>query len=226
MADKKRAQRVSHVENKNYPNASERFASALNGRLGDKRLINRILNGRKVKPCGRECREYGLMIAEQLNHGSFVNFTELMNDEGNNIFVYKLDPKYVGTEVTYYLEHSWYQTSTKTITLYSDSQSTAQILHTTYLEPGTWDWTSATFGAWLFEGTGADMMVTAVKVKDNFFEVEIPEGGYKKVIFVRCNKSSSTASWDTKWNQTDNLTLQNKCFCVNGWDNLGDSQWF
>ena len=151
---------------------------------------------------------------------------QAMTNEGNNIFVYKLDPKYVGTEVTYYLEHSWYKTSTKTITLVSDTQTTSQILRTTYLEPGTWDWKSATFGAWLFEGTGTDVMVTAVKVKDNFFEVEIPEGDYKKVIFVRCDKSNTTASWNTKWNQTANLTLQHKCYCVNDWNNTGDTQWF
>lgn len=149
-----------------------------------------------------------------------------MINEGNNIFAYSLDPQYVGKEVTYYIEHSWYQTSTKTTTLKADSEATAITLNTTYLEPGTWDWTSATFGAWMW-GTGvSDIMVTGVKVKDNFFEFEIPADGYKNVIFVRCNKNNTTASWDTKWNQTADLTLQHKCFCVNAWDNAGNSQWF
>ena len=149
-----------------------------------------------------------------------------MINEGNNIFAYSLDPQYVGKEVTYYIEHSWYQTSTKTTTLKADSEATAITLNTTYLEPGTWDWTSATFGAWMW-GTGvSDIMVTGVKVKDNFFEFEIPADGYINVIFVRCNKNNTTASWDTKWNQTTDLTLQHKCFCVNAWDNAGDSQWF
>ena len=149
-----------------------------------------------------------------------------MINEGNNIFAYSLDPQYVGKEVTYYIEHSWYQTSTKTTTLKADSEATAITLNTTYLEPGTWDWTSATFGAWMW-GTGvSDIMVTGVKVKDNFFEFEIPADGYKNVIFVRCNKNNTTASWDTKWNQTADLTLQHKCFCVNAWDNAGNSQWY
>ena len=149
-----------------------------------------------------------------------------MINEGNNIFAYSLDPQYVGKEVTYYIEHSWYQTSTKTTTLKADSKATAITLNTTYLEPGTWDWTSATFGAWMW-GTGvSDIMVTGVKVKDNFFEFEIPADGYKNVIFVRCNKNNTTASWDTKWNQTADLTLYHKCFCVNAWDNAGNSQWY
>lgn len=47
---------------------------------GDKRLVQRILHGRKIKPCGRECREHGYMIAREFNHISFENFSELMND--------------------------------------------------------------------------------------------------------------------------------------------------
>lgn len=81
MADKKRAQKVNHVENKRIENPTRRFNSAISGRLGDERLVNRIIDGRNVKPCGRECREYGLIIAQNLNHGSFQNFNELMNDE-------------------------------------------------------------------------------------------------------------------------------------------------
>ena len=151
---------------------------------------------------------------------------QAMTNEGNNIFAYTLDPKYIGKEVTYYIEHSWYQTSTKTTTLKADSEATAITLNTTYLEPGTWDWTSATFGAWMW-GTGvSDIMVTGVKVKDNFFEFEIPSDGYKSILFVRCNKSNPVASWDTKWNQTGNLTLYHKCYCVNQWDNGGNAQWF
>ena len=102
MADKKRAQKVSHVANKRFPNADERFLSALNGRLGDKRLVNRILDGRKVKPCGRECREYGLLIASHLNHGSFENFTELMNDEEFILEIAKITPNPTECENYFY----------------------------------------------------------------------------------------------------------------------------
>ena len=60
-----------------------------------------------------------------------------MTNEGGNIFAYRLDNQYIGAEVTYYITHSWYQTSTKTVTLKADSEATAVTLNTTYLQPGT-----------------------------------------------------------------------------------------
>lgn len=46
----------------------------------DKRLVMRILAGRCLKPCNRECEEFALLILQQLNHCSLVNFTYMMND--------------------------------------------------------------------------------------------------------------------------------------------------
>lgn len=92
MPDKKRAQKVSHKAERRIEEPSIRFEEFLNGRLGDKRLVNRILDGRKVKPCGRECREFGLLIAQNLNHGSFQNFTELMNDEEFILEIARMTP--------------------------------------------------------------------------------------------------------------------------------------
>lgn len=158
---------------------------------------------------------------------TLVNAEPMTKEEGN-IFAYHLDNKYVGTDVTYYITHSWYQTSTKTVTLKADSEATAVTLNTTYLQPGTWDWTSATFGAWMW-GTGvSDKMVTGVKVKDDFFEFEIPATGYNNVIFLRCNNSNAEASWDRVWNQTEDLTLKHMCFCVNSWtqSDLTDFRWY
>ena len=152
-----------------------------------------------------------------------------MTDDGNNIFSYELDSKYVGAEVTYFMKYDWYQTSTKTITLAAKSSATAVTLNTTYLQPGTWDWESATFGAWMW-GTGvADTMVTGVKVSDDFFEFEIPaETGYNNIIFLRCNNNNATADWSRVWNQTSDLTLYHKCYCVNSWDkgSLTNSRWY
>lgn len=167
-----------------------------------------------------------LNITIKSGNTTLANAVEMTN-EGNNIFAYTLDSEYVGKEITYFITYSWYQTSTKTVALKADSEATPIVLNTTYLEPGTWDWTSATFGAWMW-GTGVtDTMVTGVKVKDNFFEFEIPATtGYKNVIFVRCDNNNPVASWDTKWNQTGDLTLHHKCYCVNVWDNGGDTQWF
>ena len=154
---------------------------------------------------------------------------QAMTTDGNNIFSYELDSKYVGAEVTYFMTYDWYQTSTKTTTLTAKSLATAITLNTTYLQPGTWDWTSATFGAWMWGSGVADTMVTGVKVKDDFFEFEIPaESGYANVIFLRCNSNNATASWDTKWNQTSDLTLNHKCYCVNSWNqgSLTNARWY
>lgn len=60
---------------------------------GERRLVQRILKGRMVKPCDRECWEYGKMIAETYNHISFKNFTELMDDKDFLIEIAKLTPK-------------------------------------------------------------------------------------------------------------------------------------
>ena len=48
---------------------------------GDRRLMNRVLNGRSVKPCNRECFDYAIKIAKTGKHTSFENFDELMDDE-------------------------------------------------------------------------------------------------------------------------------------------------
>ena len=151
-----------------------------------------------------------------------------MVNEGNNVFSYELDPKYIGKSVSYYITYDWYQTSTKTTTLAAKSAATAINLNTTYLQPGTWDQGSATFGAWMW-GTGVtDKMVTGVKVKNDFFEFEIPAAGYKNVIFLRCNNNNATADWSRVWNQTQDLTLKHMCFCVNSWtqSDLTDARWF
>lgn len=151
-----------------------------------------------------------------------------MTNEGNNIFAYSLDPQYIGKEVTYFIGHSWYTTSTKTTTLKADSEATAITLNTIYLQPGTWNQNSATFGAWIW-GTGvADTMLTGKKVSNDFFEFEIPADGYKNVIFLRCNNNNATADWSRVWNQTQDLTLKHMCFCVHSWTqtDLTDARWF
>ena len=102
MPDKKRAQKVSHLEQKRINCPEEQFHGFINGRLGDKRLVNRLLDGRKVKPCGRECREYGLLIASCLNHGSFQNFNELMNDEEFILEIARITPNPTECENYFY----------------------------------------------------------------------------------------------------------------------------
>ena len=87
---------------KRVEDPSVKFEHSISGRLGDKRLVNRILDGRKVKPCGRECWEYGEMIARSLNHGSFQNFHELMNDEEFILYIAGITPNPTECENYFY----------------------------------------------------------------------------------------------------------------------------
>lgn len=63
-----------------YSNPEEEYAKYV-AKNSDSRLFSRLINGRKIKPCGRECYEQGFLIAQNWHHGSFENFKELMNDE-------------------------------------------------------------------------------------------------------------------------------------------------
>lgn len=47
---------------------------------GFKRAQGNALAGRAIKPCGRECREYGYKIVEMFDHKSLENFAILMDD--------------------------------------------------------------------------------------------------------------------------------------------------
>ena len=157
-----------------------------------------------------------------------------MTNEGNNIFSYKLEPKYVGTEVTYYLEHSWYQTSTKTVTLAADSDAKAITLNTTYLQPNAkWNSDNPRFGAHIWETGKNGIWVMANKVKNNFFEVEVPTtANYSNIIWCRMDPNNSNNDWGSVWNQTLDLTLKHLCYCLNGNDDdwnknkLNDTRWY
>jgi len=75
-----KAMKVNHKEIKKYQNPEEEYSTYVD-KFSDRRLLARLINGRKVKPCGRECHEHGFLIAEGWHHSSFENFPELMNDE-------------------------------------------------------------------------------------------------------------------------------------------------
>ena len=153
-----------------------------------------------------------------------------MVDEGSNIFAYSLDPQYVGKEVTYYLEHSWYMTSAKTVTLAADSEAEAIVLNTTYLQPNDWNSDNPRYGAHIWVSGKSGIWVNATKVKDNFYEVEVPaNGNYTNIIWCRMNPSNSTNEWASVWNQTGDLTLQHKCYCIQGkdaWNKPTGNYWY
>lgn len=96
------AMRESHLERK-YQKLLDRddFAHYVE-RYDDERLVLRLAHGRKIKPCGRECREYGYLIASTNDHKSFENFPELMNDKEFIIEIARLSPNPVECENYFY----------------------------------------------------------------------------------------------------------------------------
>ena len=80
MADKKRAKKVDKREIREIRDeGKENFERYVN-KYGDKRMFLRLVLKKKVKPCDRECREYGYWIVKDFNnHSSFENFEILPN---------------------------------------------------------------------------------------------------------------------------------------------------
>ena len=66
--------------------------------FGTDRLIKRLINKRCIKPCGKECWEYGKIIARTTNHQSFKNFKELMDDRDFLIEIARITPNPLNVE--------------------------------------------------------------------------------------------------------------------------------
>ena len=95
-----------------------------------------------------------------------------------------------------------------------------------YLKPNS-DWTSsnAWFAIYLCNGSSSATWVKMTK-SGNYYMATVPTGDYKNVIFVRMNPSNtSKLDWGQKWNQTADLSFDQKknCCTITGWDN--SSSW-
>ena len=92
-----------------------------------------------------------------------------------------------------------------------------------YLKPNSnWLTDSARFAAYFFSDSGNTWVSMTDSDGDGYYEAAVPSG-YSSVIFCRMNPSSSTNSWDYKWNQTGDLTVPtngNNCYTMNSdsWD--------
>ena len=94
-----------------------------------------------------------------------------------------------------------------------------------YLNPGAWNSDSPRFEAYFF-GNGEAWATMADTDNDGVFEASVPTG-MTNVIFVRMDPNKPEHSWDSKWNQTDDLSLTegNNCFTFGSWgqDGANDS---
>ena len=96
-----------------------------------------------------------------------------------------------------------------------------------YFKPNSnWVSADARFTAYFF-GNG-EAWISMTSVSDGVYEAEIPDG-YTGVIFCRMNPSTTENNWDSKWNQTNDLTIPtdgNDFYILDegGWD-YGSGAW-
>ena len=95
-----------------------------------------------------------------------------------------------------------------------------------YLVPSAnWNQSNARFAAYFFGSGEAWVSMTKVAGESNLYQVTVPSGSWTNVIFCRMNPSNSANSWNTKWNQTADLTFNgtSNCFTVKEgtWDKGG-----
>ena len=98
-----------------------------------------------------------------------------------------------------------------------------------YVKPNTnWTKDGARFAAYFFGNGEKWVNCTASDAGTGIYEVTIPSGGYTSVIFCRMDPSKSTNNWDSKWNQTSDLTIPSGdktlyTVAANTWDKGGGS---
>ena len=95
-----------------------------------------------------------------------------------------------------------------------------------YFKASHWEVDGARFEAYLWGGTPTDAWISLTSIGNNIFRGELPDGyDYDcNIIFCRMNPAGATGNWNSKWNQTANLTVPtngNNLFTVksNSWDN-------
>ena len=77
-----------------------------------------------------------------------------------------------------------------------------------YLVPTTgWAEASAWFAAYFFEGSSNTWVKMTYDSATSSYYCSKPTVTYSNVIFCRMNPAKTDLSWDSKWNQTDNLTI-------------------
>ena len=93
---------------------------------------------------------------------------------------------------------------------------------TVYLKPGEWASDGAKFAAYFFSSTGNEGVMMEDTDSDGIYEATVPESDYSRVIFCRMDSASESFSWESKWNQTNNLDIpeasdNNLCYVITGW---------
>lgn len=88
-----------------------------------------------------------------------------------------------------------------------------------YLNPGVWNSTgNPKYEAYFFNNENDKVWVSPTSNDGTYWKFEDP-GNYAKVIFVRMNPSGAAHTWSSKWNQTDDITINDSSpvTTISGW---------
>jgi hypothetical protein len=95
-----------------------------------------------------------------------------------------------------------------------------------YMKPSNeWKSDKARFAAYFYDESVSPKKEAWVSMSDEdgdgIYELVVPSGVYKNVIFCRMKPSPTTNNWDNKWNQSPNLTYDGKKnqYDISGWNN-------
>ena len=101
-----------------------------------------------------------------------------------------------------------------------------------YFKASHWEVDGARFEAYLWGGTPDIAWISLTSIGNNTFRGELPDGyNYGcNIIFCRMNPAGATGNWNSKWNQTANLTVPtngNNLFTVtnNAWGDNATGTW-
>ncbi|MBQ3215769.1 MAG: hypothetical protein IJB11_06610, partial [Oscillospiraceae bacterium] len=97
-----------------------------------------------------------------------------------------------------------------------------------YLKPNSeWLVDSARFAAYFYGDSGDTWVSMTDADGDGYYEASVPSG-FSSVIFCRMNPASSANTWDSKWNQTGDLSIPTdgtNCWTLNSGDWNGGGSW-
>ena len=96
-----------------------------------------------------------------------------------------------------------------------------------YLNTGgsaLWNQADAKFATWTWKGSGdGSFSQFMTLVSGDIYTTTIADD-VDHIIFVRLNSATTAPSWDAKWNQTADLTIDGNLYTITGW-NDGDGTW-
>ena len=96
-----------------------------------------------------------------------------------------------------------------------------------YLNPNMWNVDGARYAAYMWNDAGNIWVsLTLAEGETSIYQFTAP-AGYPNIIFCRMNPSGGN-NWESKWNQTADLTVPTNgknLYTVTGWDGSNNNQW-